>query len=228
MTPQKVAEAVGTLPYMTLAQGTLIGDIIKEYDCKSVLELGFFHGVSTCYIAGALDDLGGKRTITTIDLEGAKTDRRPNVEELLATLGLRDKAEVYYEPKSYNWRLMKFIEEGRRFDFCYVDGGHNWYDSGYAFFLVDKILNPGGLILFDDLYWSAKNMPDASDWPSEERTTKGVLKVWELLVCQHPDYEEVWIRNSWGLARKRPLQAGANDPRGTRRRPNLIHMLRRL
>ena len=64
--------------------------------------------------------------------------------------------QPHFEKRSYNWRLMKFLEAGMYefFDFCYVDGTHNWYADGFAYCLVSRLLKPGGWVVFDDLYWS--------------------------------------------------------------------------
>ena len=40
------------------------------------------------------------------------------------------------------------------FDFVFLDAGHTWDVTGFAFFLVDRLLRPGGWLLFDDLNWS--------------------------------------------------------------------------
>jgi predicted O-methyltransferase YrrM len=182
-------------------QGKAIYEIMRANNTKSALELGIFHGVSTCYMAGSLQDSGPGTRMAAIDLELAR-NKEPNVEHLPERAGLRDLVDVYYEPRSYNWRLMKFIEEGRRFDFCYFDGGHNWHDTGYAFFLVDKLLNTGGLALFDDLPWIAGNQEFAKHWPEEEKVVPAVRKVWDLLVGQHPSYKQLWVQGAWGLAQK--------------------------
>ena len=77
------------------------------------------------------------------------------------------------EPKSYLWRLMKIIEQNSEpiYDFIFIDGGHDWYTTGYAFFLVDKLLKPGGYILFDDLDWTVYTSPTANknNSPLEEQ-----------------------------------------------------------
>ncbi len=154
-----------------------------------------------CNIISLAEAGGG--SIVTIDLLNAEK-RQPNIEELLAKCGYLDLVDFYYEPVSYNWRLMKLIEEQKTFDFCYLDGGHDWYNTGYAFFLVDKLLQPGGWILFDDLDWTMEHI-DAK-WalkkPLEERITPQVRKVWELLVQTHPNYTNFQERGSWGYAEK--------------------------
>jgi len=194
---------------MTFEQALTISRLISENSFRSILELGFHHGVSTCYIAGALDELGGGH-VTTIDLVGAR-ETKPNVDELLRDLGLRQYVTPYYEPTSYNWRLMKMLEEdpSPRFDFCYIDGAHDWFADGFAFLLLDRLLKPGGLIVFDDLDWSydvspsLKNSDRVRRMPTDERSAQGVRKVYELLVKTHPDYDDFMERDGWGYARKK-------------------------
>lgn len=198
-----VKEIVGNLPYMSLEKAQTMGSFIHQNNISSILELGFYHGVSTCYMAAALKEAGGG-SIVTIDLLSAE-NRQPNIEQLLTKCGYTDLVDFYYEPVSYNWRLMKLIEENRKtFDLCYLDGGHDWYNTGYAFFLVDKLLKPGGWIVFDDLDWTMEHI-DAK-WalrkPLEERTTPQVRKVWELLVKTHPNYNNFRESDSWGYAQK--------------------------
>ncbi|MCK7467679.1 MAG: hypothetical protein MZU91_05855 [Desulfosudis oleivorans] len=54
---------------------------------------------------------------------------------------------------------------------------------GFAFYLVDKLFLPGGLIIFDDLDWtlgaspSMKNLNWVNALPDEERNTPQVRKV---------------------------------------------------
>lgn len=203
MKPEDVKEKLGNLPYMTLEQGRDLTTFLHEQKLSRVLELGFYHGVSSCYFAAAMKASGGDR-IVTIDLTSAK-ERDPNIEDLIGRCGLDDHVDFYYEPTSYNWRLMKFIEEGRRsFDFCFIDGGHDWYNTGFCFFLVDKLLEPGGWILFDDLDWTMEhiNKSWALKRTAEERKTPQVRKVWELLVKQHPDYGAFREQGRWAFAQK--------------------------
>ena len=201
--PEDVKETLGNLPYMTLKQGCELTDFLHEKKLSRVLELGFYHGVSSCYFAAAMKASGGQ-PIVTIDLVSAK-ERQPNIEDLIERCGLEDYVDYYYEPTSYNWRLMKFIEENqRRFDFCYIDGGHDWYNTGFCFFLVDKLLQEGGWLLFDDLDWTMEHIdqPWVQRRSAEERTTAQVRKVWELLVKQHPSYGAFREQGRWAFTQK--------------------------
>lgn len=204
MNLRKVKQVVGDLPYMTLEKALIIKDLIHKNNISNILELGFYHGVSTCYMAAALEE-EGQGSILTIDLHSAK-NRQPNIEQLLEQCGYQDIVDYYYEPVSYNWRLMKLIESNEKtFDFCYLDGGHDWYNTGLAFFLVDKLLQPGGWIIFDDLDWTMEHIE--AKWavrkPLEERTTPQVRKVWELLVKTHPNYTNFYEQGSWGYVQKK-------------------------
>jgi predicted O-methyltransferase YrrM len=198
---------------MTFQQAQAMRDVILQNRFQNLLELGFRHGVSTCYMAGALDELGSGK-ITTIDLMNAKA-AQPSIDTLLADLGLAKFVTVFYEPTSYIWRLMKMLEEdpSPRFDFCYIDGAHDWATDGFAFFLVDRLLQPGGLIIFDDLEWTYESSPALRHtdkvmlMPQEEKSTRQVRKVYELLVKAHPAYGDFMVKDDWAYARKTSAQS---------------------
>ena len=218
MRPDEVKKIIGNVPYMTLEQGKRITDFIRQNRIRNILELGFCHSVSTCYMAAALEEEGGG-SIITIDLEWTR-NATPHIEELLGKIGQRDKVTCYYEPTSYTWRLMKFLEENPtpRFDFCYFDGAHNWFVDGLAFFLVDRLLRPNGWIILDDLDWTyaksptLKNRDIVKAMPVEERETPQVRKVYELLVMTHPCYGDFRTEDGWGYAHKITGSVSAPPP----------------
>lgn len=203
-----VRETIGNIPYMTLEQAESMTRHVVNHKIRSILELGFFHGVSTCYMANAISDFEGGR-IVAIDRERAR-DMTPNVEGLLSSLGLRDRVTVFYEPNSYIWRLMKLLEEHPEpaFDMCYLDGAHNWFVDGFAFFLADRLLKPGGWLIMDDLNWryidspSFKNSETLANMPSEEAECYQMRKIFELLVQRQPGYGNFREDANWGFAQK--------------------------
>jgi predicted O-methyltransferase YrrM len=209
-----VKKRVRDTPHLSLAEANDMESFIFENEIYNILELGFCHGVSTCYFAAIIEKLG-KGHVTTIDLESAK-DENPNIETLLGDLRLRDFVTIYYEPSTYIWRLMKMLEEKPlpQFDFCYIDGAHNWATDGFAFLLVDKLLKRGGWIAFDDLDWSYAASPslkktlEVMNMPEDERTTQQIRKVYELLVKPHPDYDNFFIKNGKAFAHKKVNGSG--------------------
>lgn len=205
-----VDAAIAGVPFMTTKQGRLVHEFIVKNKLGRVLELGFAHGKSTCYLAAAASELGGDAHVLTIDNLSAQ-DRSPNIHQLLDKCGLAEHVTPVFAKTSYTWELMKLLERDPqpRFDFAYIDGGHTWDVTGYGFCLVDRLLAPGGWILFDDLDWTFAKSPSLSrstrvqNLPEEERTTPQVRKVFDLLVRADPRYVDVHEHAGWGWARKR-------------------------
>jgi predicted O-methyltransferase YrrM len=185
-------------------RGRELYEFIRRERPSDCLELGFAHGVSTVYLAGALE-ANGAGHLTSVDLEAAR-ERDPSAAATVERAGLGRRVTLVYEPVSYNWYLHRLIREQTRapgvcepcFDFCFVDGAHRWIDDGLAFFLVDKVLRPGGWLLFDDLSWTI----DSLDVHESERAVAGVGEVFELLVTGHPAYDRLETDGEWGWARK--------------------------
>jgi predicted O-methyltransferase YrrM len=215
---ETVDKATKGIPHMLPADARELTSFILDNQLFRILELGFCHGVSTSYFAAALDS-AGQGHITTVDLESARSNT-PNIDHLLNALGLRTHVTVFYEPTSYVWRLMLMLREQPipQFDFCYVDGAHNWFTDGFAFLLVDKLLRPGGWIVFDDLDWTYASSPTLRDtplvhaMPDAEKNATQVRQVYELLVKTHPAYDNFLIKNGRAYARKSPESSSQAPP----------------
>jgi len=103
---------------------------------------------------------------------------------------------------SYNWNLMKLIDHNSNdtiFDYCYLDGAHTVAIDALNYFLVDKLLNTGGYIEFDDYYWSLRGssldplqVPEtAIQYTDEQIDSKQVKMIVDILVKTDQRYEEV-------------------------------------
>ena len=58
---ERVKETVGNLPYIMRPNAKMLYDFIVEHDVRHVLELGVAHGVASCFIAAALQEVDRKR-----------------------------------------------------------------------------------------------------------------------------------------------------------------------
>ena len=87
------------------------------------------------------------------------------------------------------------------YDFVFLDGAHTWDTDGLAFAAVDRLLAPGGWILFDDLDWVPSDRA-ISDVPDDTRDVSHVRDIWDLLVCTDPSYDELRLDGAWGYAHK--------------------------
>ncbi|MEM1130205.1 MAG: class I SAM-dependent methyltransferase [Pseudomonadota bacterium] len=207
-----VTETFGDLPYMKAPQAEILRKIITECDISDVLEVGFFQGKSSAYIAAMLEDLG-RGHLTTIDRAAAR-ERAPNIETVLDRLDLSARVTPIYAHRSYTWELQRLIAQNPRpqFDLCYFDGGHHWDGTGFGALLVDMLLRPGGVLILDDMDWSIassrayKGKPGRMEqYSADEREAKTVRLVWDTIL-PHLGYRKVKVLKGlkWGVARKVP------------------------
>ena len=214
----EVYSRVADIPFISKKNARFLYELIIGEKISDVLELGIAHGVATCVIAAALDELGHGK-VTAVDLLDA--DFKPSPEELLARCGLSQYAEVVRMKTGYNWFLHNKIAERSvdgvcqpLYGLCIVDGSKNWTTDGAAFFMADKLLLNGGVIIFDDYNWTYDSHDLAAgvtgvvshhSLSAEEAATPHIREVFNLLVRQHPSYGEFTIidQASWVTARKR-------------------------
>lgn len=216
------------LPYLSAAQGERLYRHVRETRPERVLELGSAHGVSTAYIAAALDENGSGR-ITTVDHARAGWDPPPA--KLIGDLGLDERVEIVTrDESSYTHYLRELIAERSDadgnceplFGFCFIDGAHTWTIDGFAVLLAERLLRPGGWLLLDDLDWvvgevgepqfggsleEILRLPHIGPWQMSEaeRRRAQLTDVFELVIKPHPAFAEMRIEDgTWGWARKAP------------------------
>jgi predicted O-methyltransferase YrrM len=205
----KIVEGVQGLRWLTADQGRILYNLVMDEQIQDILELGFCHGVSTAYLAGALDQKGKPGKITTIDKPESKL-LSPNIDTLLGKLGLAHRVQPIYADHCYTWELLKLLERKPRprFDLIFIDGAHVWKTDALAFFLCDKMLSENGYIIFDDLSWTITRDADPNDrqwslkYSEEERLTPHIRRVFDLLVKEHPRYGHFREESGFGSARK--------------------------
>ena len=204
-----VTEKFASVPYMREAQAAALRELIIANQAENILEIGFYQGKSSTYIAAILEDQK-RGHLTTIDLKSAVA-RKPNIHDLLDACDLAHRVTPVIAHRSYTWELQKMIHAGgQRFDFCYFDGGHTWDGTGFGVLLVDMLLKPGGILLLDDMSWSIAGSPYFQSKPAlaeryseDEAATETVRRVSELIL-PHLGYtmEQELTELRWGVARK--------------------------
>ena len=78
---KEIAKQLEGIPYLSVDDGKLLYDHVIKTKPNECLELGFAHGVSSCYIAAALQQ-NGEGHLTSVDLLSSKV-RKPAIEDLL-------------------------------------------------------------------------------------------------------------------------------------------------
>ena len=172
-----------------------IFDQVVAYGLHDCLELGTGFGTTACVIASALDCIGGGRLVT-IDLDQSGP---VNVGRLMAHCGIDPaRVEIVAEPLGYNWWLGDALgtrhgdaARERGFDFCLLDGAHEWNQDALAFLLVARLLRPGGWLAVDDLDFRLRQVAERPEFGARdprELDSFQMRQVWDLLVQSHPDF----------------------------------------
>jgi predicted O-methyltransferase YrrM len=213
-----VVRGVAGVKWMSPDQGRLIYDHVLATRPDAILELGTGWGVSSAYMAAALDELGRGRVVT---IDRSRSERLPDEAVYSRLPRLRERVELVRTPhSSYVWDLKEQVAERSDsdgtvrplYDFCYLDGAHDFTIDGLAAVLVEKLLTPGGWLLVDDLDWTRAADPSVivrKDLSEDELRTPHMAAVWELVVLQHPAFTQfrrdaTW---GWGWAQKAPGEA---------------------
>jgi predicted O-methyltransferase YrrM len=236
----QVVEAMRDQPWgATEEQGRLLYDFVLEHRPERILELGAGIGTSACYMASALSELGSGK-ITSIDIN---PDLPEWIDRTFAKVSpdARKHHELIISATSYNDELMWMIEAQIKdglchpiYDFIFIDGAHTWEIDACAFFLAEKLLMPGCWMLFDDLNWTLAGSPEAQKNmglkrpPDKLQETPQVTKIFDLLVAQHPNFENLTKHGEWGWAQKRSVAKSASNPITDLYRPSVAHRIRRV
>lgn len=209
----KVRDLIAGVPFTSPERGRELYEFVRKEKPVRCLELGFAHGVASCYVAAALE-ANGVGQLDAVDLRSV--ERHPSAEELLAKCGLSHRVTLHRENASYTWYLKKKIEAASvqdicrpSLDLCFIDGPKNWTIDGAAFFMVDKLLNLNGTIVFDDYSYAYGDASGHTDGIShrnmgpDEVSQPHIKAVFHLLVMQHPSYGDFQVVNEqWAWARK--------------------------
>lgn len=210
---EEIRSKIDGIPYIMSEMAKDLYNFVIENKPSQCLELGFAHGASSCYIAAALDEIGSGH-LTSVDLISGLEWQKPTIEELMEKTGLGGLVTITREHTGYNWFLKKKIMDNSSnnrctplYDLCFIDGPKNWTIDSAAFFLVDKLLKPGGWIVFDDLQWTYKKKVKKGKTKSDgvsllelgpdEISQPHIELIFQLLVMQHPDYSNFLVKDNW-------------------------------
>jgi predicted O-methyltransferase YrrM len=136
-------------------EGEFLQSVIRQVRPSVSLEVGCAYGVSSLYICEALKEVGARQhTIIDPYQIGSGHEGPDSGYEGIGLLnlkraGLSDFVRFYGE---LSYRCLPRLEnEGLKLDFAFIDGMHTFDYVLNDFFYVDKMLNVGGVVVFDDL-----------------------------------------------------------------------------
>lgn len=137
-------------------EGLLIQDCAKECRANTSVEIGLAFGTSALFICESLRKNSNTKHYII--------DPYQNFEHSYAGIGLNNLKRAGFEniirflEKPSHLGLAQLESEKVMVDLAFVDGWHTFDHVMVDFFMVDKILHEGGIVIMDD-----------SDWPAIEK-----------------------------------------------------------
>lgn len=161
VSPTPTGGSVKLQSHVLADEAELLTRVVRELKPRASLEIGLAMGCSALAIC---DALAGQQQARHIVM-----DPRQHAQPLWGGIGLHNLARAGFTP------LIDFLElpshrglaqleaEGRRVQFAFIDGFHTFDFALVDFFLIDRLLDVGGMVAFDD-----------ADWPSVKRVVRYV------------------------------------------------------
>lgn len=177
---------------ISVDEGKMLQDIVCRIKPNRCLEVGCAYGISSLFICESLDQIKAKRH-TIIDSGQIIGVNRAGLNNL-------EKAGYGYLVDFHDGRsediLPALKAKGYKIDFAFVDGWHTFDHTLIDFFYIDKMLNVGGVVAFDD-----------ADWPSVHKVCRYIKtnRHYDLYLSLRPKkYEGIdefgFYRNSTCIA----------------------------
>jgi predicted O-methyltransferase YrrM len=129
--------------------GAFIFDFLKSRPITRTLETGFAYGCSTVHIMAATD---APHIAVDAYEEGYDNIGLANI----ARFGLAARFQFIRLPSHV--ALPQLLSSGIAIDFGFVDGGHKFDEIFLDWYYIDRLLNRGGHVMFDDGWLEATQM----------------------------------------------------------------------
>lgn len=131
------------------AEAKMLMKIVTDCEAVTTLETGLAFGASALAVCKAKEKMNSKETVHY----GVDPNQRDYFEEAalvsLEKEGLINKFKLLEGPS--HLVISDLIKSNVKLDFAFIDGWHTFDYTLIDFFLVDKLLRPGGFIAFHDM-----------------------------------------------------------------------------
>tara|TARA_B100000989_G_scaffold21953_1_gene14432 strand:+ start:14320 stop:15225 length:906 start_codon:yes stop_codon:yes gene_type:complete len=127
-----------------IVTGIQLKKITEAIDASSIIELGTNTGLSGAYFLHAIN------SPHLLTIEGS-SDLCKIAEKNLSLMSNKDFDVIN---GMFDDEIDRLFNMGKRFDLAFVDGQHEEQATLHYAEKLKSILNPGGAILFDDIFWS--------------------------------------------------------------------------
>lgn len=150
--------------------------LIQIKNCKSILEIGSFIGVSAISMAQALPDDGKILTIEKYDYFAGIANRN------IISSGFQDKIELI---NGDAFEVLQQLNPERKFDLIFLDGNKERYDVYFE--MLENKLDKGGIFLIDDIFFEG----DILNQEHKTEKAKGISKMLDLVKSRNNYFKSV-------------------------------------
>lgn len=124
----------------------ILQHLVREARATRVIEVGFAYGISSLTIAAVIAQTPGV-TYDIIDSSQSRKWEAIGVENMRRA----GYADLYTLHEAKSERVLpRLLEAGQRCNFAFIDGNHTFDHALIDFFYINKMLDVGGIVVFDD------------------------------------------------------------------------------
>jgi predicted O-methyltransferase YrrM len=149
---------------ISASEGQFLQRLVRQVDPTVSLEVGLAYGISALFICDALNAREGTQHIAIDPNQGGAIDPNQHYTSLgdswggigIANLRRAGYGDIVRLIEAPSYRALAELESsGQRIDFAFIDGWHTFDFALVDFFFIDRMLNVGGVVTFDDASWPA-------------------------------------------------------------------------
>lgn len=154
----------------------LFPEFLKAHTIDSVLEVGCYEGRATTYLLDnflkkdinydVIDTFGGSLEESGMENTGERLKKDDFIyQNFKHNISFHPEANFQIYKEVSQFQLPKLLEKNKTYDFIYIDASHRDDDTFVDAYFAHKLLNPGGMIIFDDFGWKDPKNPHVSNSP---------------------------------------------------------------
>jgi predicted O-methyltransferase YrrM len=141
---------------ISASEGQFLQKIVRQLDPTVSLEVGLAYGISALFICDALNVRDGTEHIVIDPYQHDRSHGGFCDDIGIASLQRAGYGNIVRFIDAPSHRALAELEtSGQRIDFAFIDGSHLHDFVMVDFFFIDRMLNVGGVVAFDDASWPA-------------------------------------------------------------------------
>ena len=130
---------------ISIPEGQFLRSLIQKHDIQNTIEIGCANGISSLFICDALRTKSSPHHVMIDPYQTTQHAGKGIANLKRANISF---AELIEKPSEI--ALPQLLDQGRRFEFGFIDGYHTFDHALLDFFYLNRLVTVGGLIALDD------------------------------------------------------------------------------